>query len=118
MAAAILQAAEEDWQETQREHDARLARLKHEIDQLQEEGGNLQAQAEESRQKLPRIEATIANLTQTIQNTKASTEARRTELMESATNFHSVRLRLLSASAEKAGGFTKARTVLEETLFD
>ena len=118
MAAAILQAAEEDWQETQREHDSRLARLKLEFERLQAEGEKLQAQAEESRQKLPRIDATVAKLTQSIHSAKACTEARRAELMESATNFHSVRHRLVSASAEKAGGFTRARTVLEETLFD
>ena len=118
MATALLQAAEEDWQETQREHDSRLANLKLEVEKVQEERGHVQLQEEESRQKLPRVEATITKLKQTIHSAKTSTEARREELMESATNFHSVRHRLLSASAEKAGGFTRSRTVLEESLFD
>lgn len=116
--ADLREAAEQDRQQIQSEHDSRLAKIKLEVEKAQEEADKLQAQAEESRQKLLRVEATIAKLTQTIHSAKSSTEARREELMESATNFHTVRHRLLSASAEKAGGFTRSRTVLEETLFD
>lgn len=118
MAETLLAAAQEDWQEEQREHDSRVANLKLEFERLQEEAGKSQAQAEEIRQKRLRVEGTETKLTQTIHSAKSSTEARRAELMDSATNFHSVRHRLMSASTEKAGGFTKARTVLEETLFD
>ena len=115
---ALVKAVEEDWLDEKKVHDSKVAQIKLEIERIQEESRRAQAHAEESRQKLQRVEASVTKLTQTIREARETTQTRRRSLMESASNFHGVRLRLMSASAEKAGGLTRSRKILEETLMN